>query len=47
MKVEKIGAVIVAIIKALKFKCTCCKSSCNTMDEAPKEPDELSEVKEV
>lgn len=47
MKVGEIGAVIVAIIKVLKFKCTCCKSSCNTMDEVPKEPVELDEVKEV
>ena len=46
MKADNIIKGVVAIIKALKFKCTCCKSSCNTMDE-PKEPDELSEVKEV
>lgn len=46
MEVTKIGAVIVAIIKALKFKCTCCKSSCNTID-VPVEPEELEEVKEV
>ena len=47
MKAEKIGAVIVSIIKVLKFRCVCCKSSCNTMDEEPKEPVELEDVKEV